>query len=349
MTMRWCSALVAALAVGLALARQPAQKPTARPPAKPWANKMFLPNIDQNPAQDAPAVIDHQFGTVPFGSLLTHTFTLSNIYDVPMQVIDIRTECGCLKAYPPNKVLQPNEKAEFTVTMNAGAFKGANTKRLIVTVGPNYLSQAELRFSATSREDVAVTPGQVDFGIVQQGAKATKAVILKYTGRERNWKVTEYTTTGTAYDLEVKESARGFLSTDYTLTVSLKDTAPAGPLSDQITLKTNDPATPTVTVGIGGVIQPPVSVASGQVEFRGVKVGESATAKAIVRANADCTLTPVADDGDGVSVETFPARRQVHIVTVRYEPKKDGGVRKELKLKTDLPGNPEVILVVEAK
>lgn len=345
MMMRWCSVALFFVTVGFVFA----QKPASKPPAKPWANKMFLPNVHQNPGQEPPLAIDHQFGTVPFGSVCTHTFTLTNIYDVPMQVIDIRAECGCLKAYPPNKVLQPNEQAEFTVSMNAGAFKGPNTKRLLVTVGPNYLSTAELRFTATSREDVSVTPGQIDLGIVQQGTKAAKSVSLKYTGKEKNWKVTQYETTGTAYDLEVKENSRGFLSTDYLLTVTLKDKAPAGVLSDRITLKTNDPTTPVVSVGISGVILPPVSGPSGPVEFRGVKVGETGVARAVIRANAECTLTPPADDGDGISVETFPSKRQVHIVTVKYEPKQTGALKKEVRLKTDLPGNPDVVLVIDAK
>jgi hypothetical protein len=344
---RWFGALVCTLLAGLELGF--AQKPTSKPQAKPWANKMFLPNVKENPAQEPPLVIDHQFGTVPFGSVCNTTFTFTNIYDVPMQVIDIRAECGCLKAFPPNKVLQPNEQADFTVSMNAGAFKGANTKRLFVTVGPNYLSMAELRFTATSREDVSVTPGQIDLGIVQQGTKATKTVSMKYTGKEKNWKVTEYDTTGTNYDLEVKESARGFLSTDYTITATLKDAVQAGTLSDRITLKTNDPTTPFVTIGVSGVIQPPISVPSGAVEFRDIQVGESAVTKAIIRAASDCTLTAPADAGDGFSVETFPGRRQVHIVTVRYEPKKDGITKREFKLITDLPGKPDVILSVEAK
>lgn len=344
---RWLL-LVLVLPVAAVVSAQPtAPKPvvTSSGP-KPWANKLFLADVLSDPAREPPATVDHDFGTVPFGSVCTHTFTVTNIYDVPLQVIDIRAECGCLKAYPPNRVLQPNEQAEFAVTMNAGAFKGPLTKKLLVTVGPRYLSTAELRFTATSREDVSVTPGQIDFGIVRAGARQSKTVTLKYTGRTRDWKVTRSEMTGTACEVEVKETARGFLSTDYTVTVGLKDAATAGRLAETITLQTSDPATPTVTVAVVGTVLPPVAATPDRVEFR---AGQPGKAQVIVRAQAECSLAGVADDGDGVSLDTFPGRRHIHVVTVRYEPNETAVGRKVVRLKTDLPGRPEAVVVVDVK
>lgn len=327
-----------------------AQSTAENPPKHPWANKLFLPDILKNPGQESPEVVSHDFGTVPAGTICSHTFTFTNIYDVPLQVVDVRLECGCLKAFPPNKVLQPNEQAKFTVTMNAALFKGAATKKMYVTVGPGYVSTAELRFSAVSREDVAVTdPGMIDFGIVPQGSTTQKTVTIRYTGKEKDWKIESCTVSNGIYTAEVKETSRGFLSTDYKVTIGLKANAPAGPLSDSVLLKTNDPATPTVTVAIGGSVQPPVSVTTDRVIFEGVKPGETATRKVLVRATSKCRLTGVEDDGDGVSVETFPQSREVHIVTVRFTPASSEPVRKVIRLATDLPGQPAVEFVVESR
>jgi hypothetical protein len=342
---------IAFLALLAVLPPAVAQSPAAKtPPKTPWANKLFVTDILTNPAQDAPAVVAHDFGTVPAGTVCSHTFTFTNIYDVPLQVVDVRLDCGCLKAFPPNKVLQPNEKAEFTVTMNAAQFKGAATKKMFVTVGPSYVSTAELRLSADSRQDVTLTaPGMIDFGIVAQGEAATKSITLKYTGGVKGWKVEPANAPGGAYTVDVKETARGFVSTDYTITVGLKDTAPAGPLSDSITLKTNDPNTPTVTVAIGGRVQPPVSVANDVVVFEGVKAGDKAEYMLMVKAKAKFGIGGLADDGDGVSVEVNSWRHEYQIVKVRYEAKKGGPFRKEVRLTTDLPGKPEAVFVVDVR
>jgi hypothetical protein len=331
-----------------------AQSPTKAPPKTAWANKLFLSDILKNPGQEAPAFVAHDFGAVPAGTLCSHTFTLTNIYDVPLQVVDVRLECGCLKAFPPNKVLQPNESADFTVTMNAAQIKGAATKKMLVTVGPSYVSTAELRFSAVSRDDVTLTaPGMIDFGILPQGKASERAVTLKYTGTMKDWKLEPANAPAGIYTVDVKEASRGeVLGTAYTVTVGLKDTAPAGPLSDTLILKTNDPDTPTVAVAIGGRVQPPVRVAGeGVVVFENVAPGAEATGKLLVLADARCTLTAAqADLGDGLTVDLFPVSNDRHIVTVRYAAKKGAGpLRKEVRLKTDLPGQPEVAFVVEVR
>src|SRR5205823_4493061 len=127
------------------------------PPA-PWANKLFLPDIARNPDQPAPQVVTHDFGTVPHGTLCVHRFTMTNIYAVPLQVTHVNKSCGCLEAYPPQRVLQPSESAEFLVTMDTSKFKGPNAQTISVWVGPERVSMAVFRFQANSRTDVTLSP-----------------------------------------------------------------------------------------------------------------------------------------------------------------------------------------------
>src|SRR5205085_1872237 len=176
------------------------QTPQAVPPAQPgqvapWANKFFLPDIAANREQPAPPVIAHNFGDVPHGTLCVHKFTVTNIYDVPMQITEVRKSCHCLDFVPMTKVLQPNESADFTVTMNSGKFIGVNAQTFYITFGPKYISTAVIRVQANSRTDVSVVPGAVAFGTVAQAVKApTQSVMVKYGGKTRDWKLTEVVT-----------------------------------------------------------------------------------------------------------------------------------------------------------
>src|SRR5262249_31491363 len=144
-------------------------------------------NREQNP----PPVITHNFGEVPHGTLCVQKFTITNIYDVPMQITDVRKSCTCLDYVPMTKTLQPNETAEFTVTMNTGKFVGFNAQTFYVTFGPKYVSTAVIRVQATSRTEVSLSPGSVSFGTVPVGSRAIQSVNVKYTGRERGWKLME--------------------------------------------------------------------------------------------------------------------------------------------------------------
>jgi hypothetical protein len=316
----------------------------------PWANKLFLPDVAKNPSQPAPPVVAHDFGTVPHGTLCVHKFTLTNIYDAPMQVTEIVRSCGCLEAYPPQKVLQANESAEFVVTMNTAKFSGSNTQTIYVKLGPTYQSTAVLRMTAVSRADVQLLPGQVNFGTVAVGAKPTQTVALEYNGRQRDWKVTGVVPPSGPIEVEVKETSRGWVGgAKYAVNVSLKPEAIAGPLSEVIALKTNDPAAPVVHVNVVGVIQAPLTLSTSSVRFEKVKVGSTAMHKVVIRAaSGPFKIDSVSDEGDGISVETFPAASPVQIVTVKFAPTKAGGFRKELRLKTDLGGGAIATLVVEA-
>ena len=352
---RYARGLALIIAAGTAVFAA-AQKPTTRPASAapgplpgPWANKFFLPGIEKDPGQVAPPAVVHDFGTVPHGTLCTHKLSVTNIYGVPIQVTDIRVECGCLKAYPPNKVLLPNEQAEFVVTMNAGAFKGLNSKKMQVAFGPNFVSVAVLRFVATSREDVTLTPGEVDFGIISQGSKPSKTVVLKYNGRQGDWKLDAIASASPAFDVEVKEASRGaLLGVEYYIVVSMKSDAPAGSINDSIAIKTNDPAVPVVNVNVRAAILAPVRASPDKLDFKDVKVGEAVTFKVIVKPSASCTLTALTEDADGFSLETSATASNLHIVTVKFEPKKAGVFRKEFKIQSNLPGNPSALVVVDA-
>lgn len=353
-------ALATAVAVaGVAVAQRPATPvppPSPQPasqsaaPRGPWANKFFLPAIEENPAQPAPEVVYHDFGTVPFGTVCTQKFVMTNPYDVPMQVTDVRLECGCLRAYPPAKVLQPKESAEFAVTMDAGKFRGPYARRMHVKFGPNFESTAVLEFRATSREDVTLSPGLVDFGLIAQGTKVPpRAVALKYEGKQADWKITGVARTPDGVDVEVKEGSRGgAVTAGYTVTVTLKPNAPAGTLTEPVVLKTNDPATPLLTVNVAAVVQPSVAVIPDRVTFRNVAVGTARQYKVIVRGSGFTPFTVNADAGatEELRVEgILPGPLTLHYLTIKYEPKAAGKFRHEVKFQTSLGGPPRVLVV----
>ncbi|QEL13931.1 DUF1573 domain-containing protein [Limnoglobus roseus] len=311
--------------VPLAMAAEPTP-PTGTPQVfVPWANKFFKKD---NP----PSVIVHDFGTVPHGTMLTHKFTFTNIYDVPMQIIDVRKSCTCLDADPPQKVLQPNESADIVLTMNAAKFNGPNAQTFYVTFGPQYVSTAVIRVQANSRADVQLSPGHVNFGVVQQGAKAAQVVTIKYVGKMRDWKITEVVKPSGPLDVQLTDPK----GPEFAVTVSLKADAPAGTILEPITLKTNDPTASLLQFNVAGVVQAPITVAPEKVKFEGVKLGDEQTQKVILRATKAFKVEAVADAGDGLTIEPGEVASPVQIITVKFKPVGTGAWKRELKLKTDL-------------
>src|SRR5262249_21615036 len=126
----------------------------AQAPAQGWAEKMFKDGLT------------HDFGPVPRGAQLFHRFTVTNIYAVRMEITGVKSGCGCVTANAPRRVLEPLESTTLGVSMAARRFTGPKTVSIRVTVGPEFISGAELKVSANSRADVVFNPGQVTFGTV---------------------------------------------------------------------------------------------------------------------------------------------------------------------------------------
>ncbi len=348
---------VAIAAVGLSLtavafAAQPA--PPAQPAAQPapWANKFFLPDIATNREQAAPAVITHNFGDVPHGTLCVHKFPLTNVYDVPMQITDVRKSCSCLDYVPMTKVLQPNETAELTVTMNTAKFVGQNAQTFYVTVGPKFVSTAVLRVTATSRTDVSVNPGAISFGTVPLGTRLNQSVQVKYSGRSREWKVTEVVPGTYPFEVKLSEVSRGGPlrgGAEYQVDVTLNGNAFPGSISEQITLKTNDATNPLLHIGVTGTVVAPLELAPSKVRFE-TKVGELATQRVLVRAAKPFKVVGVDGAGDGITVglPATTASLPVQVIVVKFEPKQPGAVARHLRIRTDL-GEASALLPVEGE
>ena len=306
-----------------------AQKPTA--PAIPWANKFFQ-------RENTPATIVHDFGTVPAGTMLQHTFTMTNIYDVPMQVVYVRKSCSCLEAFPPQGVIPANETAEFKITMDANKFKGQNAQTFNVTFGPGFVSTATIQVKANSRADVQVSPGQVNFGVVSQGSKAALTVTVKYTGRQRDWKITGIAPIAGPFEATLEESGKWF-NTEFRIAVSLKPDAVPGQVSGTIQLQTNDSTAPLVPISVTAVVQAPLTVSPAKANFGRIPVGQTATQRVMIRAAKPFKIEPYTDAATGISAEVgLAAAGPVQIVTVKFTPKSAGAIRAELKLRTDLDG-----------
>ncbi|MBM3982022.1 MAG: DUF1573 domain-containing protein [Planctomycetes bacterium] len=348
---RVLAAAAVALTLTVAAVAQPAVQPAA--PANPWANKFFLSDIAANREQAAPAVITHNFGDVPHGTLCVHKFTITNIYDAPMQITEVRKSCSCLDYVPMTKVLQPNDTAELTVTMNSAKFVGHNAQTFYVTFGPKFVSTAVVRVSATSRTDVSVSPGAVGFGTVSQGARPHQTVRVKYSGSNRDWRITEVVPGNYPFDVKFTEVSRGGPlrgGAEYQIDVTLHAGVAPGAISEQITLKTNDSANPLIQIGVTGTVAAPLELSPGKVRLE-AKLGESATQRVLVRAAKPFKVVGV-DGAEGEVTAELPANGAalpLQVVTIKFNPKQAGTVAKQLRIRTDLPGDVSAVLPVEVE
>src|SRR5262245_43203372 len=250
---------VLALAAGMLLVNAAAAQSSA------WADKILSSKTT------------HDFGTVARGAQLKHTFTMNNIYKVPLQITNIGVECGCVTATPSTKILQPGETAQLEINMDTARFSGAKQVKVRITVGPEYVSTATVTVSAFARQDVVFNPGEIDFGAVAKGQTSTKFIDVEHAGNA-NWRVSEIVKSGAApFDLKVEQLPQkvgGFVTVGYRIFATVKPGAAPGAFKQEILLKTNDPQAPVITFHIGGNVRTSLNVAPNPVNLGSLKVGD---------------------------------------------------------------------------
>jgi hypothetical protein len=300
----------------------------------PWANKFFV-------AKDPPAVIVHDFGTVPKGTTLTHRFAVTNIYKVPMQIMgDPQVSCGCTRVVRYTQKLEPRETGFVDVEMDGRRFDGpkAVTIKAVFGGGGKYQSTAVLQVRAFARTDVTLNPGQFNFGVVALGQQPAQALDVQYNGQQINWQVMEVdadNAPSVKVGLQRLAVNRGIVT--YRLTATLKPDANPGILQEQIVLKTNDATAPLVIVPVAGAVQAPLSVVQGKdIRFDPVPVGQEVTRNVMIRGNKPFKIVKIEGEGNGLTAKAvLPVAQAIHVVTITFKPTQPGELRQRLVVHTD--------------
>lgn len=77
------------------------------------------------------------FGTVPEGEKVAHTYTFTNTGNEPLILSDAKGSCGCTVPQWPREPIAPGEDAVVTVEFNSKGKKGKRNQKVTITANTN--------------------------------------------------------------------------------------------------------------------------------------------------------------------------------------------------------------------
>jgi len=92
--------------------------------------------------------VQFDFGSVQEGAVLTHSFQLINEGTDDLNILDVKTSCGCTAALPSTKVLKPNGTGSIAVEFNTANRSGKVSRTITVTTDDPANSSKILTISA---------------------------------------------------------------------------------------------------------------------------------------------------------------------------------------------------------
>jgi hypothetical protein len=309
--------------------------------AEAWATKLF-------------SQTKHDFGTVARGADTSYKFAAKNIYKQDIELLSVRSSCGCTSPTIEKKVLKTGEVGYVTAIFNTRTFTGIHGATLTVAVrwndnGKWLNGEAQLRVDGNIRGDVVFTPGAVRFDSVDQGAKSEQKVEVTYAGRS-NWKIVDVRGASDAIEVELTQTQRYSGRVAYNVLVRLKDTAAAGYFNDQLVLVTNDEDNPRIPIYVGGRIVPLISVSPESLLLGEVVQGQQISRKIIVHGKKPFKILSFqSNDEDSFQFKTDDQSKDRHIVDITFTAKKNAGnVKEAIYIATDLGDKLQTNLTVYA-
>lgn len=299
-----------------------------------WAAKMFEGKTS------------HNFGTVPRGAQLSHRFEIRNVFAVPLEITQVRSSCGCATGKASKTALKPNERGYIDISMDGRRFQGEKTLTIYVTVGPKFISTAELKISATNRGDIVFNPNQVDFGVVSGSKPITKTIDIEYAG-QLDWKIQQIVTEGTPFEAKVRQLYRRPGQIGYQVTVSFTPGSETGPIKKDLIVKTNDSSIPSFPILVEAMVQVPLSVTPANLDVGALTRGTPVEKRVIVRGSNPFRIERI--DGAGTQVKVVGIQsnteRTLHTVTLQIQDNRVGAINQQIGFMTDQQREPVTLRV----
>lgn len=297
--------------------------------AEAWVAKMFSEQ-------------EHNFGNVARGADTVYKFAAKNIYKQDIELVSVRSSCGCTSPSIEKKTLKTDEVGYVTAVFNTRTFTGLHGATLTVQVrwndkGITRTAETQLRVNGNIRGDVVFKPGALKFDNVDQGKVSEQVVEVSYDGRS-SWKIADVRGVSDDLEVELTEKRRNSGRVSYELLVRLKDTASAGYFNDQLVLVTNDEQYPRIPMHVSGRVVPEISVAPEPLMLGEVAEGGKVTKKLLIRGKKPFRILSVLSDAeDCFQFKTDGKASDRHIVEVTFDAKKQAGpVKQTINIATDL-------------
>lgn len=224
----------------------------------------------------------NHFGSIKEGTILTHTFSYRNAGDETIS-ITTRPSCYCATAALSKKTIKPGESGELFVEYNTKGRKGSNKIQVHVNAkGASSSSTLFLILTSVIKEPVKAEPPFVDLGSFRKNEKISRTLYITDTGEGLLRLVKVGTTPGITASIKAPDR---FPTRKLPVTIDVKTSA-LGLFEGTVTVETNDPLTPSITVPVKGVVVGEIEAYPSRIFIANVPVNNRAE-KTVKLINAD--------------------------------------------------------------
>jgi len=288
--------------------------------------------------------LSKDFGSVPRGPALQHSFTIKNNRNEVVRISSIRVSCGCLSATATRSTLNPGEETTLVAIMDTTRFVGHKSVTIYVHFDLPRSDEVRLVVRANGRDDVQLSPSSLAFGSIKRGSTPTASVTVTFYG-DPHIAVSAVDVESNYLSPKLTEVRRQGTEAVYKLEVTLRADTPVGKWFSDVWLRTSNANLPRIRVPLTVEVESALTASPEVVNLGEVKVGAEVERKVVVRGVKPFRITAIQGQDDALTARASSAEaRPVHVLTVKLKPTQPGQVQRSLQVKTDMPEEGQVTI-----
>ncbi len=200
------------------------------------------------------------FGTLDNSQSVLHDFAIRNDGDLTLEIIRAKPSCGCTVANISQKLIEPGQSAVISAKLNLTNREGKQTKIITVESNDPATPQTRLTMQGTAVSQISTTPRTVAVTSMTAGEIVSNVVTV--TSQLEDPLVLLSAETGNPHISARIEPVEGANAAKVILTTA--ETLPKGSLFGRLTIKTNQPKKPVISVPFRYSVIGEISVYPGE-------------------------------------------------------------------------------------
>lgn len=296
-------------------------------------------------AQDAPRIFSpapvHDFGSQDNEGKVDHTFTIMNVGTGTLEISNVKSSCGCTVAELSKKSLAPGEETTVAASFNLAGKSGPQSKIISVSSNDPDVPVYKLELKGNAVAAIQVEPTFINYGNSVDDLLKQQTVKIKANKDDVTLNITSVEPSDPAFAAELKTITPG---KEYEVVVSNTTALSPGIQQGVITIHTDDPKRPTITVRYHASVVGDLDIAPNQINLRFSEDGKPTQQYMRVAAGRvkEFKILEVVTPIDTMEAELIPRGNNNYNIRLGNMPTDTTLDGKELVIKTDVPTSAEI-------
>lgn len=296
----------------------------------------------------------YNFGRIMQGQSINTKFVLHNIGSDTLIVEKIEFSAPGMNARIKQRI-EPDEKTDIHIVWDTSRLRRDIEGQAILHLNDPVMPRLILSISGTVTPAIEFLPKPVFYFSQYQGESQSQTISIR-NNQESLLEIMKAEASSKKFEFDIEEVEQGKI---FELTVSVKEDAPIGRFEDSLLIHSNDAARPTLYVGVNILVKPDVFINPEMVDFGRLSVSQMQRnagltdfiqqTVVISRREGRMNAESVSSDLPYLKTQISSERGSAYIVLeAGIDPEKlvTGPISGSIKIKTDNPKHPELIIPV---